>query len=100
MLQLFWGDELLIWAYDKEFNSRFARRDGRTAREGFSFTVDEKRVHGWAGVLEKGSRKDAGFSIIQGSRVIEGWPDAYKPESLFGQQEGEANNLVSQRLVG
>lgn len=51
-------------------------------------------------MLEQGSRKDAGFSIIQSDRVITGWPDSYRPETLFGPQEGGSNDLVNQRLFG
>ncbi|HEY6350402.1 MAG TPA: hypothetical protein VI636_13425, partial [Candidatus Angelobacter sp.] len=59
-----------------------------------------KNVWGWAGVLAKGSRKEAGFSIIQSDRVITGWPDSYRPETLYGMQEGGSNDLVNQRLIG
>ena len=51
-------------------------------------------------MLEKGSRRDAGFSIIRSNRVITGWPDSYRPETIFGEQEGGSNNLVNQRLFG
>ncbi len=49
--------------------------------------------------LPWGSRADAGFSILQANRVLRGWPDAWRPSSLFGQFQG-SNDLVNQRLVG
>ena len=73
---------------------------GKPAKVNFRFKVGRKLVSGWAGVLEKGSRRDAGFSIIQSDRVITGWPDSYRPETIFGEQEGGSNNLVNQRLFG
>jgi len=75
-------------------------KNGKPAKETFRFKVGGKIVSGWAGVLEKGSRRDAGFSIIQSDRVITGWPDSYRPETLFGEQEGGSNDLVNQRLFG
>ena len=66
----------------------------------FDFIVNGKKVWGWAGVLANGSRADAGFSIIQANRVIKGWPESYRPTTLFGDQEGGSNDLVNQRLVG
>jgi hypothetical protein len=50
--------------------------------------------------LAKGSRRKAGFSVLQANRVIKGWPDAYRPETLYGPQEGGSNDLVNQRLIG
>jgi len=57
-------------------------------------------VSGWAGVLARGSRREAGFSIIQADRVITGWPDSFRPSTLYGSQEGGSNDLVNQRLFG
>jgi hypothetical protein len=90
--------EVLSW--DADINKRLlSRRDGTKAKKDLRFKVGKKQVSGWAGVLEKGSRKDAGFSIIQANRVITGWPDSYRPETLLGQ-EGGSNDLVNQRLFG
>jgi hypothetical protein len=61
--------------------------------------VNGKPVEGWVGILEKGGRPLAGFSILQYGRVIRGWPNAWRPQSLYGQELG-SNNLVNQRLVG
>src|SRR5205823_1297163 len=52
--------------------------DGTKYRKDFSFVVDEKPITGWVGILAKGSRANAGFSILQNGRMIRGWPDAYR----------------------
>jgi hypothetical protein len=91
--------ELLSWDADIE-KRLLTRRDGSKARKEFRFKVGKKEVSGWAGVWERGSRKNAGFSIIQANRVITGWPDSYRPETVFGPQEGGSNDLVNQRLFG
>jgi len=73
--------------------------DGTKYEKNFSFVIDEKTVTGWVGVLAKGSRANAGFSILQNGRMIRGWPDAYRPGKIYGQLQG-SNDLVNQRLVG
>jgi len=99
LLVLKWNGTALTW--DSDINKRlYRRKDGRVAKKKFRFKVGKKRVSGWAGVLAKGSRKNAGFSVIQANRVITGWPDSYRPETLYGSQEGGSNDLVNQRLVG
>lgn len=88
-------------SWDANIDARILRRrDGKLAKESFRFKVAGKQVSGWAGVLEKGSRREAGFSIIQNDRVITGWPNSYRPITLFGEQEGGVNDLVNQRLFG
>lgn len=101
-LRLYWQDGLLAWDYATMIDSRLIKlKDGTLKRKEFEFTVgsdgDTKSVNGWVGVFAKGSRKDAGFSILQKDRVIKGWPDPYKPELIFGESR---NDLVNQRLVG
>ncbi len=60
-----------------------------------------KSVAGWVGVLKKGGRKFGGFSLYQNKRQIQGFPNAWKPRSIFGGVDEEgANNLVAQRLTG
>ncbi len=98
-LILKWNNEILSWDADID-KDLLVRQDGTLARETFKFKIGGKQVNGWAGVLEKGSRSRAGFSIIQADRVILGWPDAYRPTSLYGDQEGGTNDLVNQRLIG
>ncbi len=100
-LQIYWQGNLLTWSVEEEIDPRLLRnREGDLVKRTFSFDVGVKSVDGWAGVFEKGSRADAGFSIIQAKRVIKGWPSSYRPQMLFGIQEGGRNDLVNQRLVG
>ncbi|HKO61030.1 MAG TPA: ATP-binding protein [Pyrinomonadaceae bacterium] len=81
---------------------QFARYDtGTEVKVPFETTINGKSVRGWFGVLQKGSRKFGGFSIFQNNRQIKGYPDAWKPRSVFGGVDEEGSNtLVSQRLVG
>jgi hypothetical protein len=63
--------------------------------------IGGKAVTGWIGVLRKGGRKYGGFSLFQNARQIQGYPHAWKPNSIFGGVDDEgANNLISQRLIG
>ncbi len=72
---------------------------GQPLRRTFEFTVGNKRVHGWAGVLARGGRSKAGFSMLHAGRVVKGPPAAWRPSEIFGQIQG-SNDLVNQRLVG
>ncbi len=98
-LVLKWNDESLSWDSDID-KELLVRRDGTLAKQTFRFKVGGKKVSGWAGVLAKGTRSRAGFSVIQADRVITGWPDSYRPVTLYGTQEGGSNDLVNQRLLG
>jgi hypothetical protein len=89
--------ETLTWDSDID-GLLYTKRDGTKAKESFRFKVGNKNVTGWAAVLDPGSRREAGFSIIQADRVIKGWPDSYRPYTIFG--ELETNDLVNQRLIG
>lgn len=91
--------EILLWEADID-EKLLKREDGTKAKKKFAFKVGTKRVTGWAGVWDRGSRRNAGFSIIQSNRVVTGWPDSYRPETIFGAQEGGSNDLVNQRLFG
>jgi hypothetical protein len=63
--------------------------------------IGGKKVSGWVAVLLHGGRKYGGFSLFQNKRQIQGFPNAWKPRSIFGGIDDEgANNLVSQRLTG
>lgn len=95
ILVLKWQNNPLSWK-EPEF---LPTTDGSVYRKTFNFTVDKKEVHGWVGILNDGSRSEAGFSIIQSGRVIKGWPLSWRPHLLYGQLEG-SNDLVNQRLVG
>ncbi len=93
------NDEVLSW--DADIDKKLHRlKDGSLAKTTFRFKIAGKPVSGWAGVWERGSRRNAGLSIIQADRVITGWPDSYRPITLYGEQEGGSNDLVNQRLFG
>lgn len=70
-LLLKWQGGDISW---KGFEGRFyITQDGKPYKKPLSFTIGvSKTVTGWVGVLAKGSRKDAGFSIIQNNRIIRG----------------------------
>lgn len=100
-MTLIWRGRELTWA---EFDDRLLKaKDGNTYKKTFDFNIEEdgstKRVTGWVGVLKEGSRSNAGFSILHSGRVVRGWPDSWRPETLYGQEQG-SNDLVNQRLVG
>jgi hypothetical protein len=97
ILKLTWQDSELIW---DELDSRLLRaRDGSIYKRTFTFEIGGKEVRGWVGVLDRGSRAEAGFSILRRNRVIQGWPESWRPETIFGQYLG-SNDLVNQRVVG
>jgi hypothetical protein len=96
-LVLRWRGEELSW---EELDGSLLRsHDGNTYKKPFKFDVHGKMVEGWVGVLASGSRANAGFSILHCGRVVRGWPDAWRPSSLYGQIQG-SNDLINQRLVG
>jgi hypothetical protein len=96
VMELEWQHEPLQW----ELNEAFVQaRDGRYFKRDFQFFVDGKHVWGWVGVLDRGSRAKAGFSILHSGRVVKGWPDSWRPEAIYGQVQG-SNDLVNQRLTG
>lgn len=72
---------------------------GRLLKKRFRFTVNGKTVKGWVGILKEASRAKAGFTIVHAGRVLKGWPEAWRPEAIFGQVQG-SNDVVNQRLVG
>ena len=101
-LELYWQEKQLEWDYDKMIYDRVHKnRAGEMTKRNFSFRIGDgdhvKNVTGWAAVYVEGSRKHAGFSIIQNNRVIKGWPDSYRPYSIYGDSR---NDLINQRLVG
>lgn len=80
ILTLLWQGSKLSW---NEFDTRLLiAADGTKYKKDFNFMVDGKNVWGWVGILDRGSRADAGFSIIHCGRVIRGWPDSWRPSSL------------------
>jgi hypothetical protein len=63
--------------------------------------IGGKKVNGWVGVMRKGGRKFGGFSLFQNRRQIQGFPNAWKPRSIFGGIDDEGSNtLIAQRLTG
>jgi hypothetical protein len=97
ILTLNWQGARLSW---KEIDDKLLTDPlGQVYKKIFEFQVNSKRVHGWVGILARGSREAAGFSIIHCGRMIRGYPDSWRPSSLYGQLLG-SNDLVNQRLVG
>jgi hypothetical protein len=96
-LKLLWNGATLEW---KDLDDRLLHAvDGTIYKKDFSFDVEGKAIRGWVGILDKGGRADAGFSVIHCGRVVRGWPDNWRPTSLYGQLQG-SNDLANQRLVG
>jgi len=96
-LILLWNGTTLVW---KDLDDRLLHAvDGTVYKKSFLFHVGDQQVKGWVGILDKGGRADAGFSVIHCGRVVRGWPDNWRPSSLYGQLQG-SNDLVNQRLVG
>jgi len=95
-LILKWGDEELLY---EDGISLLRGRDGVEYKKDFEFDVNGKRVYGWGGILESGGRPKAGFAIARRGRLVVGQPDAWRPQSIFGQLTG-SNDLVNQRIVG
>jgi len=97
ILDLRWQNEELEWTFsDDEF---LRAKEGSPYKREFDVEVDGKRVSGWIGILDRGSRAKAGFSILHAGRVVKGWPESWRPHTIFGQYEG-SNDLINQRLVG
>lgn len=100
LMVLRYNDAELEWKgfSDDDF---LKRKDGTVHQASYIFEIDtdpKKVVEGWVGVLEKGSRSKAGFSILHRKRLIKGWPDSWRPETVFGP--GGRNDLINQRVVG
>ena len=91
-----WQGSALEWS-DSDFIFLEAP-DGNIYKKDFEFTVYDKKVKGWVGVLSNGGRAKAGFSILNADRVVRGWPDSWRPEKIFGFQG--RNDLINQRVVG
>jgi hypothetical protein len=97
-MTLVWRGVELKW---EGFEKRLMQAsDGTILRKDLLFDVGDKVVMGWVGILKQGEggRSDAGFSVIQANRVILGWPEAWRPGSIYGAFG--SNDLVNQRLVG
>ena len=91
-----WQGSPLEWN-DSDF--QFLRaKDDSVYKKDFEFCATGKNVKGWVGVLSRGSRANAGFSILHADRVVRGWPESWRPETIYGFQG--RNDLINQRLVG
>jgi hypothetical protein len=97
-LKLYWEGDPITWDVEHRF---LVNREGEPYRKDFAFQVDGKDVHGYIAILGEGSsgRPNAGFSILRRGRVIRGHPDSWRPEEIFGQEQG-SNNLINQRITG
>jgi hypothetical protein len=97
-VRLLWRGQELTW---EGFDGRLMQAaDGSLYKKEFIFDVDDKVVLGWVGILKQGEggRVEAGFSVVQAKRVIQGWPEAWRPTTIYGPYG--TNDLVNQRLVG
>jgi hypothetical protein len=99
-LTITFNEEVIDW--DDNGHYKFLRdAAGQLYRREFSFDIEGKRATGWVGILETGGKSLGGITILQHRRVIRGYPDAWRPEGLFGSTgEGLTTSLASQRLVG
>lgn len=100
-LKLFWQGDLLEW--EDLIDKLHKNIDEKPYKIDFNFKLSNgKNVSGWVGVLRKGygGRKNAGFSIIKSNRVIQGWPNGFKPSTIFGDLDYGVNDLVNQRITG
>lgn len=98
-LQLVYNNDPIPKPDDYEFDTD---PEGQPMRQDIPRqTINGKMISGWFGVLKTGGRKYGGFSLFQERRQIQGWPNAWKPRSIYGGVDDEgANNLISQRLIG
>ena len=102
ILDLRWQGEKLAWDFP---DSLFLQaKDGTIYKRPYIFEIEgddgrKKVAQGWVGILDRGSRAKAGFSILHAGRVVRGWPESWRPSSIYGQYQG-SNDLINQRLVG
>jgi hypothetical protein len=98
-LQLVYNNEVIPKPEEYEFDTD---PEGKPMRQEIPpQNINGKVVKGWFGVLKTGGRKYGGFSLFQERRQIQGFPNAWKPRSIYGGVDDEgANNLISQRLIG
>ena len=97
-LALSFNGEWLKWSSPID-NGNVHVSQGEVCVKDFEFDINEKKVRGSIAILEKGSRQDAGLTMIRRGRVVKGWPESWRPQTIYGQFEG-SNDLVNQRLVG
>lgn len=97
-LEIIWDTSPLVWLDDLTF---LTEKDGKEAKQPIRFNIGKRKVTGWVGVLAPGSsgRTKAGFALIRRGRLIRGWPEAWRPEAIFGPPPG-SNDLINQRIAG
>lgn len=100
-LELTWQGEPVRWHTTNTF---LRDNSNQEYRRELSLLVElddsnKAQIEGWVAILEQGSRSEAGFSIFHRDRMIKGYPDSWRPQEIFGQEQG-SNNLVNQRIVG
>lgn len=107
-VEIVWQGESLKWQsargqFLKDANGREYKKDIDVVVSldpaGGNERLREARARGWVGILEKGGRSEAGFSLFHSNRIIRGYPDSWRPQEIFGQEQG-SNNLINQRIVG
>ncbi|MDH7448430.1 ATP-binding protein [Aquimarina sp. 2201CG14-23] len=99
-LSIYWNREQKLDWINYSDDDFITNIEGTPYKKDFTLIVGGKTVKGWAGALKSGGRAKGGFALIQSKRVIQGPPRGYKPENIFGEQEGGINNLINQRIVG
>ncbi len=100
-ISLTYNSKNIEWENYKD-SDFLSAKDGSIYKQDFIYDIDtdkgNKVAEGWVGVLKSGSRSKAGFSIFHRKRLIKGYPDSWRPETIFGS--GGRNDLINQRLVG
>jgi hypothetical protein len=99
-LSMSWNEDPILWEQYGD-DVWFRAADGTQYKDDFQFEItndrgQSKTVNGWVGILNTGSRKLAGVSILHNNRLIKGYPDPWKPYAIY--REG-SNDLINQRLV-
>ncbi len=94
-MRLYWENAPLSWDQKLKFLKRV---DGSEYRKTIDCPIGNKRVTGWIGILEEGSRTLAGFAVLRRGRVLRAHPNEWRPEKIFGI--GGRNDLINQRLTG
>ena len=106
---VFNGDEL-IW---EDFKLHPHPSTGRSYKwsigPGYIGENKDREVSGWIGILKVGmkagedgwgrgsGRENAGISVMRRGRMIQGYPDAWRPSKVFASGAG---STVVQRIVG
>jgi hypothetical protein len=95
---LMWdGSPLKAFSFESNFFQK--KPDNTPWKKEIDKKLNGKRIKGWFGVLKKGKagRTKAGFSIFHNKRMIQGYPESWRPYEIYGDA---SNNLINQRLVG